>query len=59
MSYPKNLLVEESLPDAVAKTFIVAAVAPEMVTADQMVKNIIFIYLFCLEKCKHKESESA
>ena len=53
MSYPKNSLVEEkSLPDVVAKT---GAVAPEIATADQMVKSIIFIDLFCLEKFKHKK----
>lgn len=48
-----------SLSDAVAKTFLVAAEAPETAIADQTVKNIIFIDLFCLEKFKHKEHESA
>lgn len=49
----------KSLPVVVAKTFLVAAEAPETATADQTVKNIIFIDLCCLEKFKHKECESA
>lgn len=49
----------KSLPLVVAKTFLVAAAAPETATADQTVKNVIFIDLFCLEKFKHKERESA
>lgn len=35
-----------------------AAVAIEIVYVDQMMKNIIFIELLCLEKFDHKESES-